>query len=190
MPIEIEKKFKLTKQQRKSVQLRLLELGANFQGQQFEENTLYRGKGLEIENSVLRLRRVDDGAILTYKKRLPSASSIKSHLEEETPVADPGAMNAILGALGFTSVLVYEKRREVWRLGEVEIVIDELPFGLFMEIEGNQSEIRKTERGLGLKDLRTEPNTYPQLTLKKGVKNRGVIEARFEAASKRKGRRP
>ena len=85
---------------------------------------------------MLRLRRVEGKATLTYKKALPTVSSIKQRREEETVVADPEAMEAILVALGFTPALVYEKRRQTWRLGKTEIVIDVLPFGLFMEIEG------------------------------------------------------
>ena len=90
-------------------------------------------------------------ATLTYKRRIPGASAIKQQREEETDVADPEAMEAILEALGFTAALVYEKRRQTWRLGKTEIVIDVLPFGLFMEIEGRVNEIKAVERKLGLK---------------------------------------
>ena len=88
-------------------------------------------------------------------------------------------MELILEALGFTAGLIYEKRRETWILGKTEIVIDELPFGLFMEIEGAEQEIRRIESELTIKGLRTEPDTYPQLTLKHGRNHEGVIEARF-----------
>ena len=85
----------------------------------------------------------------------------------------------ILAALGFTPALVYEKRRETWRLGKVEIVIDELSFGLFMEIEGPEQGIREVESKLAIKRLRSETATYPQLTLKHGIDSDGVVEARF-----------
>jgi adenylate cyclase class 2 len=75
--------------------------------------------------------------------------------------------------------MVYEKRRQIWRLGKTEILIDVLPFGLFMEIEGRETEIRAIERKLGLKGLRNEPATYPQLTKKYGKLHDGLIEARF-----------
>ena len=98
-------------------------------------------------------------------------------------MGDPDAMELILDALGFRAGLIYEKRRETWTLGKTEIVIDELPFGLFMEIEGAEQDIRNIESKLAIKRLRTEPDTYPQLTLKHGKNREGVIEARF---SKRK----
>lgn len=180
MSIEIEKKFRLTKRQRDSVLRRLREIGAKLQGDEFEENTLYDGAGLEAGNSVLRLRRIDGQALLTYKKRFPDRAEIKRQREDETRVDDPEAVNAILDGLGFRPALVYEKRRQTWALGTSEIVIDELPFGLFMEIEGSEEDITSAERKIGLKSLRAEHSTYPQLTRKHGKRNGKLIEARFK----------
>jgi adenylate cyclase, class 2 len=177
--IEVEKKFRLTKRQRDAVLKRLPELGASLEREDFEENPLYKGEALNTGLCVLRLRRIGGNATLTYKKRIPSSSAIKQQREEETDVADPEAMEAILEALGFTAALVYEKRRQTWRLGKTEIVIDVLPFGLFMEIEGRVNEIKAVERKLGLKGLRAEHATYPQLTEKHGKLYDGLIEARF-----------
>ena len=177
--IEVEKKFRLTKRQRDALLRRLPEVGASMEREEFEENTLYSGEGLSSGSCVLRLRRVGKNATLTYKKRIPSASSIKQQREEETEIADPEAMEAILVALGYTPALVYEKRRQTWRLGKAEIVIDVLPFGLFMEIEGRVSDIKNVERKLGMKGLRAENATYPQLTEKHGKLYDGLIEARF-----------
>ena len=177
--IEVEKKFRLTKRQRDTVLKRLPEMGATLQGEEFEENTLYDGEVLKSGTCALRIRRVGKNATLTYKKRIPNPSAIKHQREEETAIADPEAMEAILEALGFTPALVYEKRRQTWRLGNTEIVIDVLPFGLFMEIEGRVNEIKAVERKLGLKGLRAEHATYPQLTKKHGKFYDGLIEARF-----------
>ena len=179
MGLEIEKKYRLSKQQREEVLLRLPDIGAKRKGEDFEVNTLYTGETLDVGHSVLRLRRVGNRGILTYKERFPSRSDIKHQREDETSVGDPNAMEAILDALGFRPALVYEKRRETWSLGKTEIVIDELPFGLFMEIEGTEQGIRDIESKLAIKRLRTESSTYPQLSLKHGTDFAGVIEARF-----------
>jgi adenylate cyclase class 2 len=180
MPIEIEKKFRLTKKQREAVLLRLPKIGARRRGEEFEENTLYDGESLDPTRSVLRLRRVGKTAILTYKEGFPTSSLIKHQREDETRVEDPEAMEAILDALGFKPALVYEKRRQTWRLGKTEIVVDELPFGLFMEIEGSEADIAAAELKLGIKGLRTERETYPQLTRKHGKRYGSMIEARFD----------
>jgi adenylate cyclase class 2 len=165
MPIEIEKKYRLSKKQRNEVMLRLPAIGAKRKGEDFEVNTLYTGESLEMGNSVLRLRRIGKRGILTYKQRFPSNSDIKRQQEDETRVDDPDAMEAILDALGFVASLVYEKRRETWTLGKTEVVIDELPFGWYMEIEGAEKD-----------NL-----TYPRLTQKHGTDHGGVIEARFSS---------
>ena len=179
MSIEIEKKYRLTKKQREEVLLRLPAIGARRKLTEFEVNTLYTGESLDLGRTVLRLRRIGKRGILTYKERFPTRSDIKHQREDETRVDDPDAMELILEALGFTAGLIYEKHRETWTLGKTEIVIDELPFGLFMEIEGAEQDIRNIESELAIKRLRTEPATYPQLTLKHGKDREGVIEARF-----------
>jgi adenylate cyclase, class 2 len=177
--IEVEKKFRLTKRQRDTLLKRLPEIGARLEREEFEENTLYDGEALSDGSCVLRLRRVGGRSTLTFKRRLPGVAAIKQQREEETGVEDPDSMAAILEALGFTASMVYEKRRQTWRLGQTEIVIDVLPFGLFMEIEGRANEIKLVERKLSMKGLRAEPATYPQLTAKHGKRFDGLIEARF-----------
>jgi|SRR5687768_17108814 len=177
--IEIEKKYRLTPQQRDEVLQRLKDKGAEDRGEEFEENTIYGGGTLERGTSVLRLRRVGERALLTYKERFPGASAVKHQREEETAVEDAPAMAQILDALGFKPILVYEKRRQTWLLGKTEVVIDELPFGLFMEIEGDEDAINAAEQTLGLNDLTAENATYPQLTEQHGRRSGEVVEARF-----------
>jgi adenylate cyclase, class 2 len=186
MPIEIEKKYRLAKKRRPAIEKRLRELGVSPRPVEFEENTLYRGGRIELGNCALRLRRVGARAILTFKQRLPSKSSIKHQQEDETEVADAEAAHAILTALGFRPALVYEKRRTRWRLGKAEIVIDELPFGLFMEIEAAEKEIARVEALLGIEDLPAVMETYPTLTARLGKERKGIVEARFRKSRVRR----
>jgi adenylate cyclase, class 2 len=177
--IEIEKKYRLTAQQREDVLQRLKDAGAEDRGEEFEENTLYGGGSLERGKSVLRLRRVGEKALLTYKERFPGESAVKRQREDETAIEDPEAMALILDALGFKPILVYEKRRQTWSLGETEVVVDELSFGLFMEIEGDENAINAAEQTLGIAGLPAEQATYPHLTEQHGKRVGDVIEARF-----------
>ena len=179
MPIEIEKKYRLTERQRQLIERRLREIEASPSELEFEENTLYGGGRLDFGRCALRLRRVGERAILTFKQRFPTKSSIKHQREEETGVADPNAVDAILKALGFRPALVYEKR---WKIGKAEVTIDELPFGLFMEIEASEKEISRVEKMLGAETLPAVMETYPALTARLGKKRNGVIEARFKKA--------
>jgi adenylate cyclase class 2 len=88
-------------------------------------------------------------------------------------------MALILDALGFKRLLVYEKRRQTFSLGPTEVMIDELPFGMFMEIEGSEEDIDAAELTLGIRDLPAEHETYPRLTEQHGERLGDVIEARF-----------
>jgi adenylate cyclase class 2 len=180
MGIEIEKKYRLTREQSEAVRRRLQEVGAvEHGGEEFEENTIYGGPGLDPQSRVLRLRRVGGRAVFTYKERGASASAIKRNREEETEVADAEALAAILDALGYRPALVYEKRRSTWRMEGVEVVLDALPFGLFMEIEGEEDAIDDAERLLGLEGAEAEHAPYPELTAREGSNTDGFIEARF-----------
>jgi|SRR5688572_26298871 len=181
MSIEIEKKYRLTKEQRTAVIARLAQISDRSDGEELEENTLFSGGVLEARPCVLRLRRVGGRAILTYKERYPSAAPIKHQREDETEVADPAALAQILDAIGFKPAVIYEKRRSTWQVGQAEVVVDELPFGLFMEIEGSEKEITRVESLLAIDGLRTEAETYPRLTLKHGKRNGSLIEARFNS---------
>jgi len=180
MGIEVEKKYRLTTERMEPLRRRLEESGARAsEGAEFEENTIYTGPGLDPQRRVLRLRRKGSRAIFTFKERGATGSAIKRQREDETEVSDAGALADILDALGYSPALVYEKRRETWRVGGTEVVIDELPFGLFVEIEGEEDEILAAEKLLGLETAEAEHAPYPELTLRHGTKRDGVVEARF-----------
>ncbi len=180
MGVEIEKKYRVSREQTEAVRARLAEVGAAARGgEEFEENVIYTGPGLDPRRRVLRLRRVGGRGLFTYKERGTSESAVKRHREEETAVDDPDSLAAILEALGYRPALVYEKRRSTWKLRGVEVVLDELPFGLFMEIEGEEDAINDAEKLLGVEGAEAEHAPYPELTAREGSNADGVIEARF-----------
>lgn len=182
MAIEIEKKYRLTRERLEPLRLRLKETGAEVvRAEELEENIIYTGPGLDPRSRVLRLRRVNGRALFTFKERDPSPSAVKRRREEETEVSDADALASILEALGYRVALVYEKRRATWRLCDAEVVIDELPFGLFLEIEGEEPAIFEAEKLLNLEDAEAEHSPYPELTLRHGTKKGELFEARFDA---------
>lgn len=179
MPIEVEKKYRLGPETSEWIITALNKAGAEFLGEDLEENIIYGGHILTEKNAVLRIRKIGDRAILTYKLRLAGNGDIKRQVEEETEVADPNAIERIVAELGYSPVIIYEKKRRKWHFRSVEIVIDELPFGLYMEIEGSITSIHEAELLLDLDDLETEHETYPGLTARLGKRNGTVVEARF-----------
>ena len=48
----------------------------------------------------------------------------------------------LFDSLGFKPVFRYQKFREVWRINEVEVVLDRTPIGDYFEIEGPLEKIR------------------------------------------------
>jgi adenylate cyclase, class 2 len=179
MAIETEKKYRLTKEQYEEIRAALEDYGAEFVGEDSEENTLYGGGALDEQRAVLRVRRTDAKTVLTYKRRIQNHLDIKQQIEHETEVKDAAALEKIVENLGFAPRLVYEKRRKTWKFRQAEVVLDELPFGLFMEIEGSITSIAEAEMLLEAENFTVEHETYPNLTGKFGTPNGGVTEARF-----------
>ena len=180
MANEIEKKYRLSAEQKEDVLESLKEIGAEFEGEDFEENILFYSAELLEKQAVLRLRRIGERTILTYKQRVLNQTGVKEHIEYETEVSDFGEIANIIETLGYTRSLVYEKRRRTWKFRQVEIVLDVLPFGDFMEIEGSLTAIAEAEMFLGAEDFEVEHATYPNLTRQFGKPNGELREARFE----------
>ena len=180
MAIEIEKKYRIDKKRLVELTVILGELDATFSYETFEENYLHRGGQLEAGTAFLRLRKTKDGNTLTYKEKVVTNGDFKQQIEFETNVSDVDATEHIIEKLGYKLSVVYEKHRKAWQLGDVEVVLDELPFGYFMEIEGSMKDILKVEKLLKADDLEVEARGYPRLTLKYGKANGDVMEARFE----------
>ena len=180
MAIEIEKKYRLDKKRLVELTAKLGTLKATFTSEVFEENYLHRGGVLDERGAVLRLRKTAEKTVFTYKEKVVNDSDFKHQIEFETIVSDVGATENIIEKLGYKLAVIYEKHRKTWHLGNVEVVLDELPFGYYMEIEGAIEDILAAETLLGIEDLETEARGYPRLTLKFGKQMEGVFESRFD----------
>lgn len=103
---------------------------------------------LRRELKVLRLRQ-DTEAKFTFKG--PSeerAGGVLSRREIEFTVGSFDAAKEFLKALGFTPIVFYEKYRITYELNGVHIMLDELPYGNFVEIEGEDINILRKVAGL------------------------------------------
>lgn len=148
---EIEVKFYLSKPER--FPARLKAAGAVLvQERQFESNLRFDTPDGQLtrEARVLRLRQ-DNRARMTYKGPSAAGQPVSQRQEIEFEVSDFAAARRLLEALGYHVSVMYEKWRTTYRLGELEIVYDELPFGHFTEIEGPDSDsIQRAASSLGL----------------------------------------
>jgi adenylate cyclase class 2 len=106
---------------------------------------------------VLRLRR-DRECTLTYKRALSSA---EERSEIEVRIDDLEAARAMLFGLGFVLIFIYDKYRQVLALDDTLIMLDELPFGSFVEIEGPSLQaIGRSAAALGLEWDRRVSRSY------------------------------
>ena len=69
--------------------------------------------------------------------------------EAEVVVSDFETMDVILRRLGYVVSLIYEKYRATYTLGDAEIVLDELPYGNFTEIEADEPTIERVVADVG-----------------------------------------
>lgn len=148
---EIEVKFLV--QDLSVIEARLLSLGAQRSAERVRETNLRfdtPGGDLTRQRQVLRLRQ-DAGAVMTFKGPARAGESVSVRQEIEFQVSDFGAAQRLLEALGYVIAVIYEKYRTTYSLGELEVVLDEMPFGSFLEIEGPDGEsIQRLAAGLQL----------------------------------------
>ena len=142
--LEVEVKFLVA--DLTAVRSHLLTLGATLKKKRiFEKNVRFDtpDERLRQELKLLRLRQ-DTAVRLTFKGPAPAnvTSEAKVHEELEIEVSDFHIAAAICERLGFASVQVYEKYRETFQLGTVEVVLDEMPYGNFVELEGPELAIK------------------------------------------------
>ncbi|MCP4147387.1 MAG: class IV adenylate cyclase [bacterium] len=119
----------------------------------FEHNIVFdtpKGK-LKKKKLLLRLRRFNDTTILTFKRpsKIPGTENYKTKEEIEVDIPEFEKMNTIITGLGYEPVFIYEKYREIFKQGHVEIMIDETPIGNYIEIEGAPEDIDRTAHLLG-----------------------------------------
>ncbi len=110
---------------------------------------------------VLRLRQ-DKRARMTYKDAESPHPGTLSRREVEFAVSDFDAARELLLALGYQIAFTYEKYRSTYKLGALEIMLDELPYGHFVEIEG-EGPIQSTAEKLGLKWSALIRDSYSRL---------------------------
>lgn len=158
MPLEIEVKFYLYGKNISRNQLlnRMEMLGGRSAGRVFERNIRFEDEEHRLleKRSLLRLRK-DHRTRLTFKSESVGVSdrdrkNFKIFNELEVDISDFSTMTLILEALGFHQAQVYEKWRETFVVGDTRICMDTMPFGDFLEIEGQKEDIPELAARIGL----------------------------------------
>lgn len=150
MAQEIEVKFSLP--DRRAFVDRLVSAGAEqLYPETFEDNIVLDRRGeLRTKGSLLRIRKFGRYVIATYKGPVSFESGVKSREEVQTGMESFERAIALFDSLGFKPTFRYQKFREVWRLRDVEVVLDRTPIGEYFEIEGPLETIRSVVAELDL----------------------------------------
>lgn len=105
---------------------------------------------LAREGRLLRIRK-DDKVSVTYKADARVEGGVIARTEIEFKADNARLVQKLFEALGYRVVVTYQKYRSMYKLGDVVVVLDELPFGDFVEIEApNNTLIEGVSMMLGL----------------------------------------
>lgn len=118
---------------------------------------------LRISGSILRLRTYGEQHILTFKGPVSYHGKIKERPEYEVGCDDSGRMSELFKHLGYSAIASYEKYREAWLFGGVEVVLDHTPMGDFVEVEGPPQTLHPTAVSLGLDPEKAVRGSYLSL---------------------------
>ena len=169
--LEIEVKIKVD--DLKKIKRKIIKLGFwTIAPYAFEHNILFDTKDERLRKNklLLRLRKVDDKYIVTFKH--PPGQSFGANIykireEKEIEVSDYETVKSIFSGLGFKVFFIYEKYREIFDNGDVKIMMDHTPIGDFIEIEGDTEGIDKTAALLGYSKSDYITDNYRTLFKKK-----------------------
>jgi adenylate cyclase class 2 len=148
----VESEVKLRAADAQSARGAVQRVGARLErARHFEDNFLFDDAegALRASGRLLRVRHVGGSGVLTFKGPREIVEGVKSRREVETTVADAGALESVLEALGYRPVFRYQKYREAYRWEDVEIVVDETPVGTFLEVEGEIAAVHRAATALG-----------------------------------------
>jgi adenylate cyclase class 2 len=148
---ELEVKFYIS--DLPALEQKLVAVGAHLkQARVLEINLRFDTPGMELtrQGRALRLRH-DVIDRLTYKGPGVAQEGVHARQEIEFSVSSFHAAKDFLLALGYGVSLVYEKYRTTYELNGMEITLDEMPYGNFVEIEGPvPADIQAASLQLGL----------------------------------------
>jgi adenylate cyclase, class 2 len=185
---EIEVKFLLKNFQ--GYQFRLGELGVPlWQPRVLEVNLRFDTPDgrLRRDKQVLRLRQ-DYTTYFTFKDAAQPGQSVSIRQEIEVDVNDFATARIFLESLGFQVEVSYEKYRTAYKMDDVLITLDEMPFGFFTELEGpDAATIEATAKKLGLdwneRSMESYIGLFEKVKQKRGLRAQNLTFEEFKGVN-------
>lgn len=130
---------------------KLRKAGAKLERSEFmQRRTVFAlPKDHEIKNGWLRVR--DEGDKITLSLKSVIAGKIEDQKELCLEIDDFDTANKLVETIGFKTKSYQESKRELWKIGDVEITIDTWPFlEPLVEVEGESEEkVKEVSEKLG-----------------------------------------
>lgn len=158
---KIEEEVKIQLEHPQLIIEHLRDNGAIFLGATLEKTIRVDTCNLDLEEKGIFLRvRSGFNNTITMKEKISEDIITRKRLETEFEIEDIDKMQYIFRKIGLSFFRIMEKYRMKWSYENVSIVVDELPFGIFMEIEAEKSRIDKIVSDLGLEGVPQIVDTY------------------------------
>ena len=125
-------------------------------GFQFEKTYGYFTENYENMSKGIfpRIKVMGNTALVSVKVEVKESKMFeRDEYEFEIDKDKVESARLMFGALGYVIELVFEKRRyNMECINNCNFVVDELPFGYFLELEGEETDIEKSIKELGLEN--------------------------------------
>lgn len=182
--LEIEKKYLVKKSEVEFIENKCLEVSLPLVSHQYEKNQNFdRDNIFEKDDARLRLRtKIKDlnshlkEFEFTYKKRLGIENGIKKETELNYFFTSEQSSENLLSIFRITGLIErdsYERRRKTFLNNEIQLTIDEFPFGYIVELEGNEEKVLFYEKLLNMENCvqygASCDDVYIEICNKKGV---------------------
>ncbi|MBU4350868.1 CYTH domain-containing protein [Candidatus Parcubacteria bacterium] len=181
---EVEIKVELDRKDISTIKNELKKLGFRLIAKQSFETTFgfFTPDGSSIDRGIFPRIKVDaSGAWLTVKVKKEQSKKYFKRTEFNLKVQDVDGARDVLKVLGYEKERIFEKFRDTYydQKQKVEVTIDTLPFGYYMEIEGQSLKIEDMLKRLGLNGreriVRAYLGVYDDWRKKHGVKNENAV---------------
>ena len=158
---------------------RLIEIEAIFIGGFMEKTIRYDNDDLKCSNNGIFIRTKSGMKNVLTLKEIPTDSSNTSfeRITTEVEVDNINKIGYILEKIGLTKKFIMEKYRLFFKCDNVDILIDELPFGIYLEIKGEDNEINRITKMLNIDETDLIKMTYWDIydKIKKDSKNENIV---------------
>lgn len=130
-----------------------------------------------------RIKDAGNIALVSVKVKTKNDSKMfeRDEYEFEVETSKVESARLMFKALGYGIEHIFEKKRyKLESLNNCDFVIDELPFGYFVELEGTEENIEKSIKDLGLENCERINGAYLKLWDKYKQENKLTGECVFD----------